>query len=364
MVISSSPSYVVSNTRSNDVNLFSRSSRNIGIDLGTANTLVYVAGRGVVLSEPSVIAVDQRTGTPVAFGNAAKQMIERTPSYIQALRPLRDGVIADFETAELMLKHIMHRVHNGKRLSVPLLIIDVPSGVTALERRAVIETCLRAGARKVRLIDEPVAAALGAEVPLCEPAGNMIIDIGGGTTEVAVVSAGGIVFSESVRTAGDALSEAIALYLKKVHNLAVGWHIAEEIKLHLGSAYPARGENQKLEVSGSDMASGRPRTLTLDAVEIYECLEEPIRPIVEALNRTLERTPPQLASDIVNRGIMLTGGGALLRGLDDLLTREAGIAVYVAENPLECAVLGIGKVLENFRQLEPVLTSNLEYSTT
>ncbi|QLL29888.1 rod shape-determining protein [Thermosynechococcus sichuanensis E542] len=338
--------------------LFSRLSRDIGIDLGTANTLVYVSGRGVVLEEPSVVAIDQNTKQPLAVGVEAKRMLGRTPGNVVAVRPLRDGVIADFERAELMLKHFMRQVHGGKNLFAPRVVIGIPSGVTGVERRAIEDAARGAGAREVYLIDEPVAAAFGAGLPVEEPTGNMIVDIGGGTTEVAVLSLQGTVLSESVRVAGDEISEAIVQYLKKVHNLIIGERTAEEIKIRIGSAYPNDSyDSESMEVRGLHQLSGLPRTVVVKAEEIRESMAEPLSAIIEAIKRTLERTPPELAADIVDRGIMLAGGGALLRGLDTLISHETGIVVHVAADPLRCVVMGTGRVLENFKDLARVFST-------
>ncbi|GAB4381138.1 MAG: rod shape-determining protein [Elainellaceae cyanobacterium] len=333
-------------------------SRDMGIDLGTANTLVYVSGKGIVLQEPSVVAIDQEDKVPLAVGEDAKKMLGRTPGNVVALRPLRDGVIADFDTAELMLKHFIRRVHEGRTgLIAPRIVIGIPSGVTGVERRAVMEAASQAGARDVYLIDEPVAAAIGAGLPVAEPTGNMIIDIGGGTTEVAVLSLQGTVLSESVRVAGDELSEAIMQYMKKVHNLVIGERTSEEIKITIGSAYPMDDDDEILmDVRGLHLLSGLPRTVTVKGPEIREAMSEPLSVIIEAVKRTLERTPPELAADIIDRGIMLAGGGALLRGLDTLISHETGIVVHVAADPLSCVVLGTGRVLENFKQLERVFS--------
>jgi rod shape-determining protein MreB len=343
------------------VGLFNRFSlsRDMGIDLGTANTLVYVSGRGIVLQEPSVVAIDQNEKVPLAVGEDAKKMLGRTPGNVMALRPLRDGVIADFDTAELMLKHFIRRVHEGRTLVSPRIVIGIPSGVTGVERRAVMEAASQAGARDVYLIDEPVAAAIGAGLPVAEPTGNMIIDIGGGTTEVAVLSLQGTVLSESVRVAGDELSEAISQYMKKVHNLVIGERTAEEIKITVGSAYPTDNHDDIImDVRGLHLLSGLPRTVSVKAPEIREAMAEPLSVIIEAVKRTLERTPPELAADIIDRGIMLAGGGALLRGLDTLISHETGIVVHVAADPLSCVVLGTGRVLENFKQLERVFSGH------
>lgn len=334
-------------------------SRDMGIDLGTANTLVYVSGKGIVLEEPSVVATDQETKEALAVGEDAKQMLGRTPGNVVALRPLRDGVIADFDTAELMLKHFIRQVHGGRTLVAPRIVIGIPSGVTGVERRAVMEAAIQAGARDVYLIDEPVAAAIGAGLPVAEPTGNMIIDIGGGTTEVAVLSLQGTVLSESVRVAGDELSDAITQYMKKVHNLVIGERTAEEIKIRVSSAYPTEGDDDlSMEVRGLHLLSGLPRMVTIKAPEIRESMSEPLSVIVEAVKRTLERTPPELASDIIDRGIMLAGGGALLRGLDTLISHETGIVTHVAPDPLQCVVLGTGNVLENFTKLARVFTGS------
>ncbi len=328
----------------------------MGIDLGTANTLVYVSGKGIVLQEPSVVAIDQDLKIPLAVGEDAKKMLGRTPGNVIALRPLRDGVIADFDTAELMLKTFIRRVHEGRSLVSPRIIIGIPSGVTGVERRAVIEAATQAGAREVRLIDEPIAAAIGAGLPVAEATGNMIIDIGGGTTEVAVLSLQGTVISESVRVAGDELNEAIVLYMKKVHNLVIGERTAEEIKIQVGSAYPTPEDDDVImEVRGLHLLSGLPRTVTIKGPEIRESMSEPLSVIVEAVKRTLERTPPELAADIIDRGIMLAGGGALMKGLDTLISHETGIVTHVAADPLCCVVLGTGRVLEN-KQLERVFS--------
>ncbi|EGK89599.1 MULTISPECIES: rod shape-determining protein [Microcoleus] len=328
----------------------------MGIDLGTANTLVYVSGKGIVLQEPSVVAIDQDLKIPLAVGEEAKKMLGRTPGNVIALRPLRDGVIADFDTAELMLKTFIRRVHEGRSLVSPRIIIGIPSGVTGVERRAVIEAATQAGAREVRLIDEPIAAAIGAGLPVAEATGNMIIDIGGGTTEVAVLSLQGTVISESVRVAGDELNEAIVQYMKKVHNLVIGERTAEEIKIQVGSAYPTpEDDDVMMEVRGLHLLSGLPRTVTIKGPEIRESMSEPLSVIVEAVKRTLERTPPELAADIIDRGIMLAGGGALMKGLDTLISHETGIVTHVAADPLCCVVLGTGRVLEN-KQLERVFS--------
>jgi len=330
----------------------------MGIDLGTANTLVYVSGKGIVLQEPSVVALDRETKVALAVGEDAKKMLGRTPGNVETFRPLRDGVIADFDTAELMIKHFIERVHEGRTgLIAPRIVIGIPSGVTGVEKRAVMEAAAQAGARDVYLIDEPVAAAIGAGLPVAEPTGNMIIDIGGGTTEVAVLSLQGTVISESVRIAGDELTDSIIMYMKKVHNLTVGERTAEEIKIQIGSAYPTMNVDEgSMEVRGLHLLSGLPRTVSIKAPEIRESMLEPLSMIIEAVKRTLERTPPELAADIIDRGIMLAGGGALLKGLDTLVAHETGIVTHVAADPLSCVVLGTGRVLENFKQLERVVS--------
>ena len=330
-------------------------SRDIGIDLGTANTLMYVSGKGIVLQEPSVVAMDLEKGVPLAVGNEAKLMLGRTPGNIRAVRPLRDGVIADFDAAEQMIKAFIRKGNEGRGIVAPRLVIGIPSGVTGVERRAVREAGL-AGAREVHLIDEPVAAAIGAGLPVTEPVGTMIVDIGGGTTEVAVLSLGGTVMSESVRVAGDELSDAIGVYLKKVHNLVVGERTAEDIKIRIGSAFPDDvHDNTSMDVRGLHLLSGLPRTINVRAGDIREAMSEPLNVIVEAVKRTLERTPPELAADIVDRGIMLAGGGALVRGISDLISHETGILTHVAEDPLLCVVNGCGMVLEDYSRLQRVL---------
>ena len=333
-----------------------RFSRDIGIDLGTANTLVYVSGKGIVLRESSVVAMDREKKIPLAVGEDAKRMMGRTPGNMVALRPLRDGVIADFELAEIMLQHFIRRAHEGRSLFHPRIVVGIPSGVTGVERRAVKEAALQAGAREVHLIEEPVAAAIGAGLPVAEPTGNMIIDIGGGTTEVAVLSLQGTVLSESVRVAGDELTESITQYMKKVHNLIIGERTAEEIKIRIGSAYPSKDEEPIMEVRGLHLLSGLPRTVTIKGGEVRESMSEPLSVIVEAVKRSLEQTPPELAADIIDRGIMLAGGGALLRGLDTLISHETGIVTHIAPDPLCCVVLGTGRALENFKQLDRVFS--------
>jgi len=333
----------------------------MGIDLGTANTLVFVRGKGIVLREPSVVAIQQgNRNVALAVGEEAKQMLGRTPGNIIAIRPLMDGVIADFEVAETMLKHFIMKVHERQGVFRPRMVIGIPSGVTGVERRAVMDAALQAGAREVYLIEEPMAAAIGAGLPVSEPMGSMIVDIGGGTTEVAVISLGGIVVSKSVRIAGDELSDAVAQYMKKVHNLSIGERTAEEIKIRLGSAYPLP-EELKMEVRGLNQVSGLPRTVTITSNEIREALLEPVNTIVEAVRDTLEKCPPELAADIIDRGIVLAGGGALLQGLDELISHDTEVPVHIADDPLSCVVLGTGRVLEEFDKLKRVLGSGVEH---
>ena len=322
-------------------------SRDMGIDLGTANTLVYVSGKGIVLEEPSVVAIDRKTEEPRAVGKEAKLMLGRAPENVHAVRPLRDGVIADFDATEMMLKEFIRRVYEGNPLIHPRMVIGIPSGVTKVERRAVMEAASQAGAREVDLIEEPIAAAIGAGLPVAEPTGNMIVDIGGGTTEVAVVSSQGKVVSESVRVAGDELTESITHYIKKVYNLSIGENTAETLKIQLGSAHNLESDNSTVEVRGLHLLSGLPRTIVVKVAEIREAMAEPVSVIIEAVRRTLEQTPPDLAADIIDRGITLAGGGALLRGLDDLISQETGIVTHIADEPLKCVVLGTGRVLED-----------------
>ena len=332
-------------------------SRDMGIDLGTANTLVCVAGKGIVLEEPSVVAIDKERKIPLAFGEEAKKMIGRTSGNIIAVRPLKDGVIADFESARIMLEEFIRRAQEGSSGS-PRMIIGIPTGITEVERRAVKNAAREAGAREVGLIDEPIAAALGAGLPVTEATGTLIIDIGGGTTEVAVLSLQGKVISESVRIAGDELTEAIIQYMKKVHNLVVGERTAENIKIRLGSAYPMEQEEPTMDVRGLHLMSGLPRTITIKGGEIRESMLDPLSVIIDAVKRTLEKTPPELAADIIDRGIMLAGGGALLRGLDTLIAHETGIITHIAEDPLRCVVKGTEEVLKNPKILDRILESD------
>jgi rod shape-determining protein MreB len=320
-------------------------SHDMGIDLGTANTLVFVKGQGIVLSEPSVVAINKDTNEVRAVGTEAKNMIGRTPSNIVVIRPLKDGVIADFEMTEAMLRYFIRKVHNRRRLVWPRIAIGVPSGITEVEKRAVVDSAKRAGAQNVYIIEEPMAAAIGAGLPVHEPAGNMIVDVGGGTTEVAVISLGGIVFCKSIRVAGDEMDEAIIQYLKRTYNLVVGERTAEEIKIKIGSAYPLKDELE-MQVKGRDQVAGLPKILTVRSEEIREALREPVDAIVEAVKATLERTLPELSADIVDRGVVLTGGGSLLRGLDKLLSKETGLHMTRADDPMTAVVLGTGKYLE------------------
>jgi rod shape-determining protein MreB len=329
-------------------------SHDMGIDLGTANTLVYVKGHGIVLSEPSVVAMNKDTKTVRAVGNEAKSMIGRTPGNIEAIRPMRDGVIADFDITEHMLRYFITKVHNGRKLVTPRVAISVPSGITAVERRAVTESASRAGARKVYIIEEPMAAAIGAGLPVHEPQGCMIVDIGGGTTEVAIISLGGIVFCKSIPIAGDEMDEAVIQHLKRTYNMIVGERTAEAIKIQIGSAFPLK-EELEMQVKGRDQVMGLPKILTITSEEVREALREPVSAIVDGVRVALDRTPPELSADIVDRGVVLAGGGALLRGLDALLSKETGLHVSVSEDPLTAVVLGTGKFLEglkNFREFE------------
>lgn len=338
--------------------IFGSLSCDMAIDLGTANTLVYVNGRGIVLNEPSVVALLKEKGgsKPYAFGNEAKMMLGRTPAEIEAIRPLKDGVIADFKGAEEMIKHFIHAVHNRKLLTRPLIIVCVPSGSTPVERRAIYDAAESAGAKDVYLIEEPMAAAIGADLPVTEPTGSMIVDIGGGTTEVAVLSLGGIVYSRSVRVGGDMMDEAIISYIRRCHNLLIGESTAEKIKKTIGSACPPEeGEGKVMEIKGRDLVNGVPKEIVLTEQQVSESLMEPVSQIIEAVKIALECTPPELSSDIVDKGIVMSGGGALLNNLDRVLREATGLPVFVADDPLSCVVLGTGKVLENHKKLKHVL---------
>ena len=333
--------------------LFGFFSSDIGIDLGTANTLVYVKDRGIVLREPSVVAVRYGTNEVLAVGDDAKRMLGRTPGNIVAIRPLRDGVIADFDVTEAMLRHFIRKVHSRRGLVRPRVVIAVPSGITEVEKRAVKESALQAGAREVSMIEEPMAAAIGVGLPVQEASGNMIVDIGGGTTEVALISLSGIVYSRSVRVAGDELDEAIVQYMKRAYSLMIGERTAEEIKIRIGSAYPIEKE-MTMEVKGRDMVAGLPKTITITSQEVREALVEPLNTIVDAVRVTLERCPPELSADLVDRGIMLAGGGALLRGFDKLLQEETGLPVHIADDPLSAVGVGTGMVLNELAFLQRV----------
>jgi rod shape-determining protein MreB and related proteins len=335
---------------------FGMLSSDIGIDLGTANTLVYEKDRGIVLREPSVVAIQAGTNRVLAVGDEAKRMLGRTPGSIVAIRPLKAGVIADFEITEAMLRYFIRKVH-GRKWVRPRVIIAVPSGITEVEKRAVKDSASHAGAREVYLIEEPMAAAIGVGLPVQEPAGNMIVDIGGGTTEVALISLAGIVFSRSVRVGGDEMDEAIVQYMKRVYNLMIGERTAEEIKITLGSAAPVE-EETTMEVKGRDLVAGLPKTLTVTSQEIREALREPVSTIVDAVRQTLERCPPELAADLVDRGIVMAGGGSLLRGIDYLLSEQTGLPVHIADDPLSAVAEGTGVVLHELNFLRKVAHSD------
>ena len=335
-------------------------SSDMAIDLGTANTLVYVKGKGIVLNEPSVVAIEEVRGKKqvLAVGNEAKQMLGRTPGNIQAIRPLRDGVIADFEIAEEMIKYFIRKVHNRRSFASPMVIICVPSGSTAVERRAIQESAEAAGAIKVRLIEEPMAAAIGAGLPVTEPTGSMVVDIGGGTTEVAVISLGGIVYARSVRVGGDKMDDTIISYIRRNHNLLVGESSAERIKKEIGSACPPEeGEGRSIQIRGRDLMNGVPKEITITERQIAEGLADPVAQIVEAVKVALENTAPELAADIVDKGIVLTGGGGLLSNLDQVLRNATGLPVSIAENPLACVVKGTGSALDNLPKFKNVLST-------
>ncbi len=328
-------------------------SNDIGIDLGTANTLVYVKDRGIVLREPSVVAIQQGSNRVLAVGEEAKRMLGRTPGNIVAIRPMKAGVIADFEVTEAMLRYFIRKAHNRKWVVRPRIIISVPSGITEVEKRAVKDSATHAGAREVYLIEEPMAAAIGVGLPVQEPAGNMIVDMGGGTTEVAIISLAGIVLSRSVRVGGDEMDEAIVQYLKRVYNLMIGERTAEEIKIQIGSAYPLN-EEVSMEVKGRDLVAGLPKTLTITSEEIREALQEPVSAIIEAIRITLERCPPELSSDLVDRGLVLAGGTSQLRGMDKLIAEQTGLPVHVAEDPVSAVAEGTGVVLHELNFLRKV----------
>ncbi|MBI2874380.1 MAG: rod shape-determining protein [Firmicutes bacterium] len=330
--------------------------REIGIDLGTANTLVYVRGKGIVLREPSVVAIRRDTGEVLAAGQQAKEMIGRTPGNIVAIRPMRDGVIADFQVTEMMLRYFIGHAYRRRAFFRPRVVVCVPSGVTEVEKRAVIDATMQAGAREAFLVEEPMAAAIGAGLPVQEPTGSMVVDIGGGTTEVAIISMGGIVTDKSIRIGGDEMDEAIVSYIKKRYNLLIGERTAEEVKINLGSAYDVNG-NKGSEVRGRDLMNGLPRTQKVTSDEIREALSEPVNRILEAIKATLEQSPPELAADIMDHGIVMTGGGSLLKGLDQMIRIETGMPVHVTDDPLSCVVLGAGKILEQMAVLRRVLIS-------
>ncbi|MDR7544539.1 MAG: rod shape-determining protein [Armatimonadota bacterium] len=337
--------------------LLSHVSKDMGVDLGTANTLVYVRRQGIVVREPSVVAKRLDDGQVLAVGEEAKRMIGRTPGDIVATRPLRDGVIADFDTTASMMTYFIRRAANGRMWIRPRVVVGIPSGCTEVEKRAVVDATLQAGARDSYLIEEPMAAAIGAGLPVSEPIGSMIVDIGGGTTEVAVIALGGIVTSRSIRVAGDECDEAIIQYARRAYNLLIGERSAEEIKIAVGSAFPVREENA-VDVRGRDLVSGLPRTVRMTSAEIREAMAEPVQAIVGAVKQTLERTPPELAADIADRGIILTGGGALLRGMDRLLSEETGMPVSITDDPLAAVVMGTGRVLEDLDSLRKVLVAS------
>jgi rod shape-determining protein MreB len=330
--------------------------RDMAVDLGTANTLVYVRGKGIVLNEPSVVAINTNTGGILAVGAEAKKMIGRTPGNIVAIRPLKDGVIADFDTTERMLRYFIQKVHKRRHLAKPRIVVCVPSGITGVEQRAVKDAGYAAGARKVYIIEEPMAAAIGAGLPVHEPTGNMVVDIGGGTTEVAVISLGGIVTSQSIRTGGDELDQAIITYVKKEYSLMLGERTAEEIKMAIGSAFPSPDEPHA-EIRGRDLVSGLPKTIVVSAEEIRKAIEEPVNSIIDAVKTTLDKCPPELSGDIMDRGIVITGGGALLKGLDERLRHETGMPIHITDRPLDSVAMGSGKCVEEFEALQQVLIS-------
>jgi rod shape-determining protein MreB len=329
-------------------------SRDIGIDLGTANTLVFVKGKGIVLREPSVVAIRRDTGTILEVGEEAKRMIGRTPGNIVAIRPMKDGVIADFDVTQTMLRHFINKAYKRKTIFKAQVVVCVPSGVTEVEKRAVIDATKQAGAREAFLIEEPMAAAIGAGLPVEEPTGSMIVDIGGGTTEVAIISLGGIVTSRSIRVGGDEMDDSIIQYIKKGYNLMIGERTAEEIKTTIGTAYRDTDELRTMDIRGRDLVSGLPKTQEITDAEIEQALADPVATILEAIKITLEKSPPELAADIMDKGIIMTGGGALLHGLDKLVTKETGMPVYIAENPIDCVALGAGKALAEIELLRRV----------
>ena len=337
--------------------LFSIKSKDIGIDLGTANTLVTLKGKGIVLKEPSVVAIDRKTGAILATGHEAKDMLGRTPDQIKAVRPLKDGVIADFTATQLMLKNLISKVCQRYNVVRPRVVVGVPSGITEVEERAVEESVLQAGAKEVYLIEEPMAAAIGASLDVAEPSGSIIVDIGGGTTEVAVISLGGIVVSNSLRVAGDELDEDIVNYIKREMNLAIGETTAEQIKMQIGCALPLMTD-MSMEIRGRDLTTGLPRNIIIYSSQIQEAIQESVMEIVESVKQTLEKTPPELASDIMEKGIVLAGGGALIQNIDKLLSIKTGMPVYIAENPLDCVVKGTEKTIEDLEKLKSVLINS------
>jgi len=328
-------------------------SNDIGIDLGTSNTLVLVRGKGIVLCEPSVVALHSAAGKVLAVGQEAKRMLGRTPGEIIAVRPMKDGVISDFETVEKMIKYFFQKIHNRRALVKPRVVMSIPSCITEVEKRAVREAAEQAGAREIYLIEESLAAAIGANIPIQEPAGNMVIDIGGGTSEISVLSLGGMVITNGIRIGGDEFDEAIINHMKKIHNLVIGESTAEEVKITIGNVYPEK-QVSAVDIRGRDSISGLPRTLNLDSVEIREALQDPTNTVLEEIKKTLDQTPPELAADIVERGIVMTGGGALLRGFPKLISKETGVPVILAENPLTCVVLGTGKFLEELKYMKNI----------
>ncbi|NMA62259.1 MAG: rod shape-determining protein [Firmicutes bacterium] len=341
--------------------MFRRFGRNVGIDLGTANTLVLVEGKGIVINEPSVVAIDRDTNEIFAVGNKAKEMVGRTPGNIIAIRPLKDGVIADFEVTERLLKDFLAKATRRSRWMRPRVVISVPSGVTEVEKRAVIDAALSAGAKDARVIEEPMAAAIGAGLPVQDPTGTMIVDIGGGTTEVAVISLGGIVSHRSIRVAGDEMDESIVQHIRRNFNLLIGERTAEKIKAEIGYASLDAGEELSMEVRGRDLVSGLPKTVVVTSTEIHRALEEPVQTILDAVKVTLERTPPELAADIMDRGIMMAGGGSLLNGLDQLLMRETGMPVHITDHPLTAVVEGTGAALKHFDLLKRIMLGPRRY---
>ncbi len=333
-------------------------SRDVGIDLGTANTILYVRGEGIVVNEPSIVAIRTATREVLAVGNDAKRMLGRTPGTIDAIRPMKDGVIADFDITESMLRYFIRRVHDRRTLISPRIVIAVPSGITEVERRAVKDSAERAGARRVYCIDEPMAAAIGVGLPVHEPAGNMVIDIGGGTTEVAIMSMSGIVFSRSIRVGGDETDEAIIQYMKRVYNLMIGERTAEEIKIEIGSAYPLE-EELTMDVRGRDLGAGLPKTVVVTSQEIRQAMSDPVESIVGAVRYALERCPPELSADLIDRGLVLAGGGALMRGMDKLIEEETGLAVNVADDPLGAVALGTGKIIDDEDLLQKIAITSI-----